>query len=354
MLSIRHAILHAFDFDTGATFFSDHELDLDEKLVKSYVRRHLNRCVSSERNMHGEFAEGSGFVEELGLYLSHRVSFEELSKQIATFIWETMRTCDDLEPLDLLVADFEQSAEAPKGDADEEELERSFAAEPVRRFAIVLLPRSQTFMHSIEHPSGGAFNEIVRHDATLPNPSSKVNTYALVDCKTMAVDFSDKARTIAGSEVWIMPNMLLQCSKEPSSHEVIQSMERIVEQVAEETGANPVRAVSRAKTCVAHSAELDERLVPEQIGQQVFADEPESAKRYEEHAREAGLPEEVHVRRAAARRLTKSHRIRTDTGIDITFPSEYSSGNDYISFDLEEDGTMTISIRNVMHIENRS
>ena len=353
MLNIHHAILHAFDFDTGATFLSDHELDLDEKLVKSYVRRHLNRCVSSERNMHGEFAEGSGFVEELLLYLSHRVSFEALSKQIAQFLWEKLRTCDDLEPMDLLVADFEQSADAPKGDADEEELEKAFAAGPVRRFAIVLLPRSQTFMHSIEHPSGGAFNEIVRHDATLPNPSGKVNTYALIDCATLAVDFSDKARTIAGAEVWIMPNMLLQCSREPSSREVIEDVERIVEQVAEEHGANPVRAVSRAKACVAHSAELDERLMPEQIGAQVFEDEPALAQSYEEEAREAGLPEEVHVRRAAARRLTKTHRIRTDTGIDIAFPSEYSSGNDYIAFDREEDGSLTITIRNVKHIENR-
>lgn len=353
MLNVRHAILHAFDFDTGTTFLSDHELDLEEKLVKSYVRRHLNRCVSSERNMHGEFSENSGFVEELGLYLSRRSSFEDLSKQIAQFLWEKLRTCDDLEPLDLLVADFEQSAEAPKEDADEEELKRSYDAEPTHRFAVVLLPRSQTFMHSIEHPAGGALNEIVRHDATLPNPSGKVNTYALVDCETLAVDFCDKARTIAGAEVWIMPNLLLQCSREPSSREVIESVERIVEQVAEEAGSNPVRAVSRAKACVAHSAELDERLMPEQIGAQVFTEEPHIAELYEAQAREEGLPEEVHVRRAAVRRMTKSHRIRTDTGIDIAFPSEYSSGNDYISFDREEDGSLTITIRNVSHIENR-
>ena len=353
MLSIRHAILHAFDFDTGTTFLSDSELDLEEKPVLSFVRRHLNRCVASERNMHGEFSEGSGFVEELGLYLSQRASFEELSKQLAEFMWEKLRLCDDLEPCDLLVADFEQSAEAPKDDADEEELQRAFEAEPTRRFAVVLLPRSQTFMHSIEHPSGGAANEIVRHDATLPNPSGKVNTYALVDCKTLAVDFCDKARTIAGAEVWIMPNMLLQCSREPSGREVIEDVERIVEQVAEEGGANPVRAVSRAKACIAHSAELDERLMPEQIGSQVFEDEPHLTERFEEEVREAGLPDETHVRRAAARRLTKTHRIRTDTGIDIAFPSEYSSGSEYLSFDREEDGSLTITIRNVQHVENR-
>lgn len=70
--------------------------------------------------------------------------------------------------------------------------------------------------------------------------------------------------------------------------------------------------------------------------------------------REAELPEEITVARAAARRLTKSHRIRTDTGIDIAFPSEYSSSPDYLTFQREEDGTISIIIRNVQSIENRS
>ena len=74
MMSIRHAILHAFDFDTGSAYLSDHELDMDEKLVKSFVRRHLRRCVASEQNMHGEFAENSGFAEELRLYLINLVT----------------------------------------------------------------------------------------------------------------------------------------------------------------------------------------------------------------------------------------------------------------------------------------
>ena len=354
MITIRHAILHAFDFDTGSLYLSDHELDMDEKLVKSFVRRHLRRCVASEQNMHGEFAENSGFAEELRLYLSNLNSFIDLSKQIAEFFWETLRTCDDLVQADLLVADCDERAEAPKADASDEEVERAFDGQATRRFAVVLLPRSQTFMHSIEHPGGGAFNEIVRHDATLPNPSGKVDTYVQVDCQTMAIDFRDKPRTIAEAEVWVMQNLLLKCSREPSSHEVIKTVERIVEEVAQTGEGNVAEAVSRAKACVAHSAEVDERVMPEQIGKQVFEDEPRLQERCEEAMREAELPEEITVARAAARRLTKSHRIRTDTGIDIAFPSEYSSSPDYLTFQREEDGTISIIIRNVQSIENRS
>ena len=353
MLTIRHAILHAFDFDTGSCLLSEHELDMDEKLVKSFVRRHVRRCVVSERNMHGEFSDTSGFAEELGLYVMQRVSFLELSKEIAGLFWETLRTCDDLVQADLLIADFEQSAEAPSADADEVEIENSYDGKPTRHFAVILLPRKQTFMHSIEHPAGGAFNEIVRHDATLPNPSMAVNTYAIVDMETMAIDYSDHERSIAGAEVWVVQNILLKCSREPSSHEVIKSVEQIVQDVAEVGGASVVEAVSRAKACVAHSAEVDERLEPQQIGKQVFKDEPRLQERYEEAVEEAELPQEVSVRRAAARRLTKNHRIRTDTGIDITFPSEYSSSPEHLEFIREDDGEITIVIRGVRSIENR-
>jgi hypothetical protein len=222
------------------------------------------------------------------------------------------------------VADFEETESKPDA-GDEEEIEASFDGEAKRRFAIILLPRSQNFMHSIEHPSGGAFNEIVRHDATLPNPSNKVDTYALIDCKDLTINFRDKARTIAEAEVWVIPNMLLQCSKEPSSHEVIKTMEQIVEEIVEAAptniSMNTVEALSRTKAMVAHSAELDERVVPQDIGRQVFKDEPQLIERYEAAAEVHELPEEISVRRAAARRLTKTHRIRTDTGIDIAFPS---------------------------------
>jgi hypothetical protein len=353
MLTIRHAILHAFDFDTGAYYLSEHELDMDEKLVKSYVRRHLRRCGASDQNMHGVFAPDSGFAEELGLYLDHRTNFVDLSKQIAEFFWETLRKCDDLVQADLLVADYEESPDKPKEGASDEELEKSFSGEPVRRFAVILLPRSQTFMHSIEHPSGGAFNEIVRHDATLPNPSARVNTYVLVDCKTLDIDYSDKLRTVAEAEVWIMQNLLLKCSREPSSREVMQTVETIVQEVAEAGNVSVVEAVGHAKACMAHSANLEERLVPEQIGREVFEDEPRLAERFEERTREAELPEEVAVRPAAARRLAQNHRIRTDTGVDVIFPSDFSTNPDYLSFEHQEDGTINIVIRNVRSIENR-
>ena len=59
------------------------------------------------------------------------------------------------------------------------------------------------------------------------------------------------------------------------------------------------------------------------------------------------------MRRGVANRLTRTHKIRTDTGVEISFPSELAERPGYIEFIEEDDGCTTIAIRGVAHIENR-
>ncbi len=92
---------------------------------------------------------------------------------------------------------------------------------------------------------------------------------------------------------------------------------------------------------------------PADVGREVFEDNPEMAQRFEERTRERDLPEEVPVRRGAANRLTRTHRIRTDTGVEIAFPSELAERPGYIEFSHQEDGSISIVISNVARIENR-
>ncbi len=51
--------------------------------------------------------------------------------------------------------------------------------------------------------------------------------------------------------------------------------------------------------------------------------------------------------------MAAKHKIRTDTGIDITFPAEYGKNPDFLEFESNLDGTLSIRIKNVGAIENR-
>lgn len=359
-MNVSHAILHVLDFESGGTSFSQRELDLSDRQTKSYVQRHLRRARGSSDNKHGSFAPESPFANELASYLNGSRDFAGLSVQIAEFLHEELRRSEKPEPCDVLVADFEDDpehkakpAEDNEDDPFDEAADAAWEGRGKRCFAIMLLPRKQAFVHDVQNVDGLAANAIVRHDATLPNPTQKVDSYAVVEAATMAVDFVDKPRTVAGAKTMLLPECLLQCSAQASSREVLEQVTRIVEDVAQEYGANTAAAVSKAKAILTEKSEESEYLPPWDLGREVFEDEPVMRERFEETARERDLPERVAVKRSVANRMAKSHRIRTDTGIEITFPSEYSSNPDFIEFVTEADGSLSIELKNIGSIENR-
>lgn len=363
MLKIRHAILHVFDFDSGSSYLSDCELDTSERPTRSYVQRHLRKVSTSPESRHGAFSEGSAFAQKISDYAAGREEFVALSQEVGLYFWEELRRSDDPGQCDVLIADFEdtdartsqaKTADTVVGTALAQAIEQDgYDAPPVRRFAVILLPRKQTFVHDLRTVDGQSINDVVRTDAALPNPTQKVDSYLLVDIETLAIDFCDRPRSIAGRDCLIIPDGLLQCTTQASSREVITSVTKIVEDVAEEYGLTPAVAVSEAKAYVAERAQLGETVLPQEVGERVFADAPQMRESFEQKAREEQLPEEVPVRRAAANRMTKNHRIRTDTGIEISFPSELARKPDLIEFTREEDGTMRITIKGVTSIQNR-
>ena len=178
MLRIGHAILHVFDFESGSTFFSERELDLDNRQTRSYVTRRLRRIRSSAESKHGTFAPESNFASGLKEYLAGQVPFVDFSVQIAQWFWEELRRAEDLEQCDLLVADFTDTGEMRASEnTDEDKVSDAYESEGTRLFAVVLLPRKQAFIYEVDENG----NEIARQDATLPNPTQKVDTYVLID-----------------------------------------------------------------------------------------------------------------------------------------------------------------------------
>ncbi len=366
MMHIDHAILHAFDFEGGSDYPSERELDLGSRSVKSYVQRSLRKLIASPESRHGELSDQSSFGAALKAYVQgDSVSFIELSQQLARFMWEELRRCDDLEQCDLLMADFTDTSDMGRraDGASKEQGATTVATAALSRdaedlserfLAAALLPRRQAFVHELGlDDTGVASNDILRQDSTLPSPTQRIDSYLLVNLETGSVDFHDKERRQAGSALQLISDRLLSCSAQASTREVVQAIERIVEEVADGHGMSSVQAVAQAKRVVTSSAERDEPLLPSEVGRQVFTERPELAERYEQAVRDEQLPEEIPMRRSAANRLAKSHRIRTDTGIEISFPSEYAADDTYIEFMADAQGRVSILIKNVGSIENR-
>ncbi|WP_334099655.1 nucleoid-associated protein, partial [Gordonibacter pamelaeae] len=255
-MKINHAILHVFDFVSCVNVYAQEELDLASKNAKRYVTSHAKKALGNMDSKRGEFAEDSMFAEELRAYFRGQRGFVDLSVQVAEFIAGELGRMEKSESADLLVLDFEDDPDTTVRAMDDEEAVAAYEARGKRYFAFMLLESKQAYMHEVGYGESGAQRvDVARHHAILPNPSQKVASFAVVESKTLSVSFCDKEREIAGERRWLIPDGLLQCSMEASSKEVFDTVARLVEEVAEEYGANTAVAVSKAKAYVAENAD---------------------------------------------------------------------------------------------------
>ena len=353
MLRINHAILHVFDFTSCVNVFSQAELDLQSRMVKSYVTKQARKCLTHLDNKRGEFSPESTFAPELRAYFRGERDFAALSVQIAEFIAGELGRMEKSESTDLMVVDFEEETKLEAGSSDDEEIAASFDGRVNRYFGLFLLESKQAYIHSVGYGEDGMpANDIERHHAIMPNPSQKISSFAIIDSRTLEVAFQDKLRSIAGQDTYLIPDGLLQCSMEASSKEVIDEITDIVEEVAQEYGANSAVALSRAKAYVAEAAEEGRGVCPRELAEEVFEDEP-LQDRFVQAAAEESIPERVRVDKKAAERIARNHKIRTDTGIEITFPSEYAHNPEFIEFASMPNGLISIELKNIGQIENR-
>lgn len=334
-MKVNHAILHILDFESAVNVMSQRELDLDTRAVRSFVTSHLRRARTSGDNKRGAFAEDSAFAGELKSFFFGERDFIDLSQQIAEFVSGELAKAEKIESTDVFVADFEDD-------------------DDVRWFAVMLMNSRMAFMHEVAREGGEVRNDIARHYAILPSPSQKVASFALVRASTMDVYFQDKKRKIAGEDTFLIPDGLLQCETGVSGKEAIDAVTRVVEQVAEEHGANTAVALAKAKAAVAEAVEEDEELPPWDIVDEAFEDEPVMRDAIKASLQEEHLPERVPVERTQVERAAvRNHKIRTDTGIEISFPAEMVDNPDYIEFVNEPNGLISISLRNIGSFENR-
>lgn len=334
-MNINHAILHIFDAQSAVTVFSEAELEFNTRAVKSFVTKHLKRSRNAADNRPGSFTQESAFAAELKRYFFGERTFIDLSQQIAEFLCEQLSHAEKPSSADILVADFE----------DDEE---------TRWFAILIMESRMAFMHEVANDAGTVAAKIARHHAILPAPTQKIASYALVRSRDLAVLYQDKPRTIMGADTQLIVDGLLQCTTGTSAKEVIDTVTRAVAEAAEEHGANAAVALAATKAAMVEQVEVDEELPPWDIVDEVFAEEPALQATVRQKLEEEHVPERVSVERAHAERPSvRSQKIRTDTGIEITFPVEMSKNSEYIAFKNEPNGLISIELRNIGAIESR-
>jgi hypothetical protein len=85
----------------------------------------------------------------------------------------------------------------------------------------------------------------------------------------------------------------------------------------------------------------------------LFRDSFEIQKEYAENVRKAGVSTGITMEDAYVEKHFRTQKIKTDTGIELNFPSEMFNNKDMMEFINNPDGTISILIKNVNKIINK-
>lgn len=332
MILIDKAILHILDFNSGVTVYSDEPLTVTDS-IETYLWKHIEKAWGSQEAKPGVFFEDSAFRQKLEAYKSGELDFVALSKEIGKTLEDAFTHAEEMASSDVLVAAV-QIDEKPQ--------------------LVILRSNSHIgFTHQVNQTEHGIKNEIINHYSIMPNLSQKVDEFAFIDLMTMAIKTAAKKYTLDGTPVFVFPELLLECDLAPSPKEAMKNLSKAAAKVAETYGQDKVATEAAVKNYVAETMQQGEELDLREAGKEIFHDNPAMQQDLDTAIRDAGITEPVRMDPEATLKKVSRHKLKTDTGIELTIPTDYFDNTEFVEFNNNDDGTLSITLKHISNIVNR-
>ncbi|MCR5176368.1 MAG: nucleoid-associated protein [Anaerovibrio sp.] len=333
MIVIDKAILHILDVNESREVFSDTLLNMDTAAV-DFMVKHIEKTVSSQDAKKGSFYENSEFKKLVEGYSKGEMEFIPFSREAAGSLYKVLVTAEGIASADLLICDA--------------------LIDETRYLVIFKCNNHQGYVHQINIDEDGLVtNELVNNYAILPGLSQKIDEFVFINLTNMEVMSKSKKYNVDGNSIYLIPELFLECAQTPSPAETIKEINRVVKKVTEAYCQDQVAAAAAVKNFIADNIQSEAVLDPVAVGKEVFHDNPSMQADYSQAMENAGFSEPVEVNQEATLRKMKKHKLSTDTGIEITIPTDYFENTDFVEFFKEDDGSMSITLKNIQNIINR-
>ena len=332
MIIIDKAILHILDFNSGMTVYSDEPLTVQDS-IETFLLKHIEKAWGSQDAKPGTFYDDSHCRELLGQYLSGDMAFVPFSKELTKKLEEAFVHAEEMASADVIVADVR--------------------IDDVRQIVIFKSNSHIGYTHQVNQTEAGIKNEIINHYSIMPNLSQKMEEFAFINTATQAVSVTAKKYTIDGNSILVLPEILLECSLTPSPKEAIKNLSKTAAKVAEAYGQDKVATEAAVKSYVTENMQNTDELDLVEAGKEIFKENPSMQADFDNAIKEAGFTEPVKMDQEATLKKMCKHKLKTDTGIELTIPSEYFDDTEFMEFHNNEDGTLSIMLKHIGSIVNR-
>jgi len=322
-MQIKHAILHILE-NGAEPVFSNEELDIDSEICHEFISRHVRRLISSPAARKATFSAESEVYGFVGEYKKGNSFFNDFSRLLCSRLANIMQD-SEIPSGDMLIVAFEQSG--------------------LDYLAVLKLNYLECFTHSVLDGE----NHLVKTSTVLPFTHGKVEEACLIPFDPMILQILEKPCVVNSEEQMYFSGLFLQCETELSKKETAEILTQVVEEVTAKHFEDDIEAVAKIKHALIEEAECSEEDAFLLVGaaSRAFADKPSVKDEFLSLAYEAGLPHEVKLPAAYARKQFNVQRFKSGNGVEIKIPADLFEDPDSVQFVTNPDGTVSITLKNL-------
>lgn len=332
-MQINRAVLQIYDFNSSLAVYSEREISLGEESVQTYLQGHIDKAFKDPGARTGYLPEGSRWGKALRAYTEGEEDLVSLSRAMGEELFGYLKQAAEPVVMDGIFCEV-------------------LGGQPY--ICLLLCQAHDAYTHQLFSEDDGALTaELVPHRAVLPTPTQKVRSFFAVSLEDLSVRVFEPKGEYDGEATYILGQKLLQLVTAPSSKETVKKVKQVITKVAQDHESDGVAEMSMAKSVIAKNAEVADDLNPVALIEKVFAENIIQQEAAKKELAEQDMLRPLPVNREFAEKVGRSHKIKTDTGIEITFPVEYMKNREFMEIVTNPDGTLRIELKNIGKIINR-
>ena len=331
-IRIEKVIIHILDSMVGMPVLSDTEIDFGSDFA-DFLKEHIYKVSAGDDVRTCHFYEKESDVYQMLLEYNDD-KFIEMSKHLAESLYKIMNSNVDIPSADLAIVRFK--------DRDDEYL------------AILKINLRSNYTHRTAAVGDGNANEIVKFKAVFPSESQRLTEAAIIRLKDFQVRLVEKKYTVNDEKVNYFSYLFLKCNSAMSPKTKLNLVTKAIEKVQDDNldEYKVTEAKMRAKCIIQEELERNGGFVVEDLADKVFEEEPDMRNAFQEKMEKYDMvKQEVVPQNETTVRKYQKQCLYTDTGIEIKIPMDRYKDSDSVEFITNPDGTVSVLIKNIGHLE---
>ncbi|MGL5676397.1 MAG: nucleoid-associated protein [Cellulosilyticaceae bacterium] len=320
----HQTIVHLLDNTLDIPLLSSGPLTLSDE-TEAFITSHMLKLLENMSLSNGTFTEESDYGK---LFREGSYDFYELSCDLARQIFAYMKNYAGIPSGDLIIADFTRDT--------------------THYFGFFKVNYKEAFTHYVDQGAEGACNTLIKHKSIFPDSSSKIQEAVLIDLSSLHLDVVDTLK-----EKYLKD--LLGFTSSLTVKEKIKVVEHVMNEAIEENFENKLEAMSFVKNNIAKSISSSSSIMLEEILEETFGDHEAIIDTCLSKCEAFGLTEKTIPLPKAETTYKKyaSHKLKTNTGIELKLPTEMLNDPNIIEFINNPDGTISIVLKNIAELINK-